>query len=705
MTVRTRIVLIVLGIVTVVLGLLGYTTWLREQAAEAERERLRLAATEATFELVTEGVLERAEALLLAHLDTTGVVDAAIQHDLPLVRALTGGLVAELEQPIDLVRLDLYDTSGDLVYSSDEGYFAASLLGEQDPFPLDRREPLRGTRVMNGQLRGISVLPLEGGEERLGTAVLVLDLASSFARLARVLDATILVLDRRGGVVGENAGVDLKIWGDRLDPSRPQRLEGEVEDRVLEVASVLATDAGGGRSATILAVRDLTSAIEQRRLGLIATFIASLVLALLALAMLWLYLQRAFRPLVDAIEALEQLARGRTDHYAELRSGSDEIGRISRAIEVFRQQALQIERNEDLEERRQRRQARFIRRQMATLSETLDEEGQASALEDLRHIEAAGTGAQDQKDVAQFSDQLGLIGVALERMTARVRSQQQALTELVAELREALAIKTRLIGLEQELDIARQMQQNILPRAFPPLPDFEIAARMRPAREVGGDFYDAFAIDARRIGVAVADVSGKGIPAAFFMLIARTLLKAIALEGLGPSATIERLNEFLCRENETTMFVTVFYAELDLVDRTITYTNAGHNQPLRVAPHAPPSRLSSTNGVALAVFDGLKFEQATIRLEPGDVLVLYTDGITEAFDGDGRMFGDDRFASVLEQLGACEADSMVTEILGAVDRFSGEAPQSDDMTVIVLAALSGQTARTRPVEIEHAAAE
>lgn len=705
MTVRTRIVLIVLGIVAVVLGLLGYTAWLREQAAQGERERLRLAATEATFELVIDGVLARAESLLLAHLGEIGVVDAAIDDDLGRLRALTRALVDELEDPIDLVRLDLYDGRGDLVYSSDEAYFAASLLGQVDHFPLDRSDPQHGTRVMGDQLRGISVLPLLGADQRLGTAVLVLDLASSFARLTRVLDGTIIVLDRRGHVVGEDAGLDLEIWEDQLDPSRAQWLEGEVEDRVLEVASVLATDAGGGRSATILAIRDATSAVEQRRLGFIAAFGASLVVALFALALLWLYLQRAFRPLGDAIEALEQLARGRTDHYAELRSGHDEIGRISQAIEVFRQQALQIERSEDLEERRQRRQARFIRRQMATLSETLDQEGQASALEDLRHIEAAGAGAGDHRDAAQFSEQLGLIGVALERMTARVRSQQQALTQLVAELREALAIKTRLIGLEQELDIARQMQQNILPRAFPPLPEFEIAARMRPAREVGGDFYDAFAIDARRIGMAVADVSGKGIPAAFFMLIARTLLKAIALEGLGPSATIERLNDFLCRENETTMFVTVFYAELDIVDRTITYTNAGHNQPLRVSPDSPASRLSTTDGVALAVFDGLRFEQETIRLEPGEVLVLFTDGITEAFDGNGRMFGDDRFARVLEQLGDREADSVVVEILGAVDRFSGEAPQSDDITVIVLAALAGQTARPRPVEIAHAAAE
>ncbi|MEZ5906366.1 MAG: methyl-accepting chemotaxis protein [Geminicoccaceae bacterium] len=157
--------------------------------------------------------------------------------------------------------------------------------------------------------------------------------------------------------------------------------------------------------------------------------------------------------------------------YAELGTGTDEIGDIGRAIEVFRQNTLALERNADLEARRRRRQARFIRRQMMTLSETLDEEAQASAIEDLRHIETAvADGSPLAQDGTRFSDELGLIGVALERMTARVRSQQQALSELIDELREALEMKTRLISLEQELDIARQMQQNVLPRRFPDTP-------------------------------------------------------------------------------------------------------------------------------------------------------------------------------------------------------------------------------------------
>jgi sigma-B regulation protein RsbU (phosphoserine phosphatase) len=479
-----------------------------------------------------------------------------------------------------------------------------------------------------------------------------------------------------------------------FDQTSPVLEEVATEDGRFELASVLAVDVGGGRSATLVLARDISRLAEQRRFADLAWLLGAVLLGLGPLLLLWVYLRRAFEPLDEAVDALRQLADGRTDHYAELSSGADEIGDIGRAIEVFRRHALALERNADLEARRRRRQARFIRRQMTTLSETLDEAAQASAMADLRQIEAAADARVDddgggQDGGSRFSDQLGLIGVALERMTARVKSQQQALSELIDELREALEMKTRLISLEQELDIARQMQQNVLPKTFPATPGFEIAAMMQPAREVGGDFYDIFQVDAHRVGIAIADVSGKGIPAAFFMLIARTLLKAMALEGGGPGKTLARLNDFLCGDNEETMFVTLFYGELDSRSGRFTYANGGHNHPFIAADGAPPQSLPTTDGVALAVFDQLSFAEHTITLAQGQTLVLYTDGVTEAFDEQGQMFGEARLAALLAtrvaDAGSGTAEAVLQAILGSLESFCADVAQSDDITLIVIA--------------------
>lgn len=707
---RTRILLIATAILVIVIGLLVYGAWLRDQLGNAEREALRLQNLAQSWQAAGPQAAERAAAVIRARLESTGALAAVQARDAALLAGLEPAIVDHGLSGVPLLRLDFYAPDGNLVFSTDRGYLARHLLGEGEPLPLDAEEPLVGTRIGDGTLRGIAVVPLEvgatgGDPARIGTMALVLDLATVIDDLARARDGRILVLDRAGEIVRTSSGAlgaapDLGLPAG-FDHTRPMLVEQSAESGRLAFASVIAVDVGGGRSATLVLAQDVTRASDARRFADLAWLLGAGVLGLVLLLVLWFYLRRAFEPLSEAVDALSQLARGRTDHYAELTAGDDEIGHIGRAIEVFRQNALELERNADLEERRRRRQARFIRRQMTTLSETLDEEAQASALKDLRQIEAAsaGDGGSMGEGDTRFSDQLGLIGIALERMTARVRSQQQALSELIDELREALEMKTRLISLEQELDIARQMQQNILPRRFPATPGFEIAAVMQPAREVGGDFYDIFQIDAHRVGVAVADVSGKGIPAAFFMLIARTLLKAIALEGAGPGKTLVRLNDFLCGDNEETMFVTLFYGELDSRSGRFTYANGGHNHPLLATPGASPTTLPSTDGMALAVFDQQSFAERSVTLGQGQRLVLYTDGVTEAFDDDGDMFGEERLAALLaasETNGAeAGARAVLDAILERLEGFCAGAPQSDDITLIVIAGQPAAEAEPR----------
>jgi len=693
---RTRILLIALAIVTLIVGLFGYGAWLRERAANEEHELLRLALVGQAWELLSQAAIDRTAVIALASFDHDELVAAVESDSQALLQSALGGPIEEVLDTTDLVRFDLVTREGELLFSSDAVYFATRLFGVDRPVPLNRDDTVSGVRINGERIQGLTVVPVFDGAGRVASIVLTVDLEPALDHVADLLGADVVVLDRSGRPLDDGIA-DLYAHAlERIDPVSPQLMTSHLDDSTLEFATATAVDAGGGRSGTVVAITDISATAEQGHVSILVTVLWAILAAVVPLGLLWLYLSRAFRPLDDAVDALSQLSRGRTDHYVELRAGDDEIGQIGRAVEVFRENTLQVERQADLEERRRRRQARFIRRQMTTLGETLDEEGRASAMEDLRQIELMGkdSGAAPA-NAPEFSDQLGLIGIALERMTARVRTQQQDMNKLIAELREALRAKTRLISLEQELEVARQMQLNVLPRAFPQLPGFSLAARMRPAREVGGDFYDVFRIDERRTAIAIADVSGKGIPAAFFMLITRTLLKALALEGRGPARTVSRLNELLSAENEEMMFVTLFYAELDPVERRLTYANCGHNEPILVASDGPAAPLPSTDGMALAVFEDLSFEEETIELAPNSALVLFTDGVTEAFDSDGHMFSDGRLIGLLDELHEQDASAMLTDILQAVDRFSGEAPQSDDITLMVLSALGQAAAQSR----------
>ncbi|HYE01059.1 MAG TPA: SpoIIE family protein phosphatase, partial [Alphaproteobacteria bacterium] len=198
-----------------------------------------------------------------------------------------------------------------------------------------------------------------------------------------------------------------------------------------------------------------------------------------------------------------------------------------------------------------------------------------------------------------------------------------------------------LAGLRQELEIARRMQLSILPSSPPVHPAFTIHGQTKPAKEVGGDFYDYFLIDEHRLGFTVADVSGKGVPAALFMMISRTLEKATAMSGLEPGECIRRVNNMLCGENEQMMFVTVFYGVLDLRTGALSYANAGHNPPFILGNDGSVVRLPMTNGTALGVMEDLEYEQAEVRLRPGDSVFLYTDGLYGGAGNDSVIGGGD----------------------------------------------------------------
>jgi len=251
------------------------------------------------------------------------------------------------------------------------------------------------------------------------------------------------------------------------------------------------------------------------------------------------------------------------------------------------------------------------------------------------------------------------------------------------EWRAALAARDKLVSLQNELDVASKMQQSILPREFPKRDDYEVFANMAPARNVGGDFYDLLQLDDGRIGLAVADVSDKGVPAALFMMSTRTLLKGAAIGHEGPGDVLREVNDLLNESNESAMFVTVLYGVYDPATREFTYANGGHNTPLVVHADGSSTELPLTGGVALGVMPELPYDQGTVTLAPDDTVVLYTDALTEAMNAEGEEFGVDRLQETFAASPPQDAQQANQTVFEAVHAFAGETPQSDDVTCLV----------------------
>lgn len=262
----------------------------------------------------------------------------------------------------------------------------------------------------------------------------------------------------------------------------------------------------------------------------------------------------------------------------------------------------------------------------------------------------------------------------------------KTLEEIILQ-RKALIEHDQLISIQRDLNVAREIQQGILPQTFPPFPnrfDFEIFASMEAAKEVGGDFYDFFMIDNDHLGFVIGDVSGKGIPAAIFMAVSRTLIKATGLKGMPPGECLGYVNNLLCNESISCMFVTVFYAIINLKTGKLSYANAGHNPPYILRQNETIETIPSTGDTILGVFEDQQFETASIQIQPTDSVLLFTDGVTEAFNNQSEAYGESRLEPLLRRLGNKNATEVVKEIVGDVTTFVDGAPQSDDITMLCL---------------------
>ena len=290
---------------------------------------------------------------------------------------------------------------------------------------------------------------------------------------------------------------------------------------------------------------------------------------------------------------------------------------------------------------------------------------------------AIGDGNLDFRVTIQSGDEF-------EDLARSFNTMAEALKENIANLKKTTAEKERYA---KEMEIARSIQTSFLPETMPEIPGFDISAVMIPAMEVGGDFYDVVPVSDGRWAFVIADVSGKGVSAALFMAMSRTLIRA-GLEGAtDTSGALCTANHLIARSAPSSMFVTVFSAILDPGKLTLACTNAGHNPPLVVRGDSGEAVFLQEHGVAMGVLPDMDGTPEYVQLKPGDLVIMYTDGVTEAFDAGYIAFGEDRLVRVAQDCRTLPAGVIRDRIIAAIREFTGTAPQSDDITLVVIRVL------------------
>ena len=275
-------------------------------------------------------------------------------------------------------------------------------------------------------------------------------------------------------------------------------------------------------------------------------------------------------------------------------------------------------------------------------------------------------------------DEIEALAHSVEEMD---RSLKQKTKELVAVTAEQERLNT-------ELELASSIQMDMLPCIFPPFPDrkeFDIFASMKPAKEVGGDFYDFFLVDDEHLALVIADVSGKGIPAALFMMMVKIMVQNCVLAGLGPKQALEQVNQLIVENNRESMFVTVWLGILDIPSGRLIAVNAGHEYPILKTPEGYYELFKDRHGMAVGTIEGIRYREYELQLEPGSRLFLYSDGLVEANNSEAKLFGMDRTLAALNEDPEAGPEATLKAVTRAVDAFVGQAPQFDDLTMMCFA--------------------
>ncbi len=293
---------------------------------------------------------------------------------------------------------------------------------------------------------------------------------------------------------------------------------------------------------------------------------------------------------------------------------------------------------------------------------------------------------EENKDSKAAAEKLSTIksNNELEELAGSFSSMVSELDRYVDEIRSVTAEKERIGA---ELNVATQIQADMLPSIFPPFPDrkeFDIYASMDPAKEVGGDFYDFFLIDDDHLGLVMADVSGKGVPAALFMVISKTLIKDQAQVNTSPKDILEKVNNMLCENNAEGMFVTVWLGIMEISTGKITASNAGHEYPMIRGRDGRYELYKDKHGMVAGVTEDIEYTEYEFTLDKGGALFIYTDGVPEATRADNEMFGLEKMTEALNKEPMAEPKKLLENVRESVDEFVGDAPQFDDLTMLCI---------------------
>jgi sigma-B regulation protein RsbU (phosphoserine phosphatase) len=681
MLLRTRITLIVaLGFVLLV-AVLGLGSYLSDRQDEKRFSEIATLAQSALWDEIVRGA----------------VADLVGEHDqLETSQAFRNAVIARdratATTAIAAEEISTEQNGGEMVAvigADREPILVVGSVGKNQIAPqalldagtLDR--VIAGSRI-NG-LRQVSAEvviilaaePLNLPEQPRAALLLARSVEGALQRLADQTGSAATLLTLRGRVVASTDGTLWQHAGVTLTPRSPIVEQVDLGDRLYSLISVPITDITGGVTGAVASLRDMTDTLRVSRFISRAALLGAAGLALIGIIGLNLYLWRAFRPLEGAINAMHALARGDLSARLEGGGGRDEIGRIAEAIDTFRGNAQALADSRTQRERIRGRQEAVIRTELEGLAASLDSVGREGVLTLLSDMSAGE---------APHEDPLRRLAGVMRDLSRRIVDQHQTLSSMVHELREALVTKTKLAGLQQELEIARQVQLAILPRDVPRDTRIEVNGLMTPAREVGGDFFDYFMVDRNTLGFVIADVSGKGVPAALFMAISRTLLKSTALFEASPALCMRRINDVLAAENDQMLFVTILYGIVDLRTGRVTYVNAGHNPPYRVTRSGEITLVPPTGGMAVAVVEDFPYIERELQLAPGETLFLFTDGVTEAFDPDELAYGEERLIEVLAA--SCGADRPIgaaaEAVVTSVRAFEQGLPPADDLTCLAV---------------------
>ncbi|MBR0400390.1 MAG: PP2C family protein-serine/threonine phosphatase [Mogibacterium sp.] len=303
----------------------------------------------------------------------------------------------------------------------------------------------------------------------------------------------------------------------------------------------------------------------------------------------------------------------------------------------------------------------------------------ANAAIDFTEDKRNGVAAPNRFSSLHFKtgDEIETLGLSMAEMESILNEYEENLTRFTAE-RERI---------NTELDLATRIQRDALPSIFPPFPErkeFEIYASMDPAKQVGGDFYDFIMIDDDHLAFLIADVAGKGIPAALFMMVSKVILDNLIIAGMTPAEALERANDRICANDRSEMFVTVWLAVLDLKTGQVVCANAGHEMPVKIDADGKAELIRSKHGFVIGGMEGMKYKNCEIQLEPGDKIFVYTDGLPEATSSSNEMFGTDRMLEILTESRDDDPKLVLDNINNAVNRFVGDAEQFDDLTMLCL---------------------